>query len=599
MEGKELKKVYKHIVDGTINLQLVLMERLESLVQSLPLEDQLILILTNGCLPAFEIDCPASTKATPPGQQLQLAAIAILTAAFRKYPMQRDIVLEDVFPLMLNLPSGKRSLRIFPVRYSSAASPEKLQALNSELVAPLLGTTTTSPHYIQMMTALILSLVQACVVRPSYQQVDQDNEDGQNTNNVGGGALQSGLGSCQAVADAFVTQLLQRCTRTKGGNVSEYRPIFQNLVEDLLLVLLVPEYPAAEMLLSSFQRRLNRDLTMASPVFNTGTTVASEATYLNSAFDAMGKICSVQARILAAARDKPLNMTTDVPMSDCSDFDDVACHCKEKVEDCLLINCDHCKTTYHGPCVGIANQEDAPDEWICDSCVLGKIVGRESRQCQDEEGYMDQYYAMHHSFQAATAHRLGVDMEDAVHFQLARWIDELEYKGVNDDSLTRRPRKIITRLLEHWNVPGPAAEPLTDEGGNRVIVALMANTSPFFLSFRKQIGFLLKIMADESTHSLRKLSLKATEKVNMFTVDYSTDYVRPPVTHHVPHSTSKDCRRRPSLDASTCHQQSRVATSLRQQHLCSGEGSVLGRILRGEVSSAGECVSLVPSPLFD
>jgi len=33
-----------------------------------------------------------------------------------------------------------------------------------------------------------------------------------------------------------------------------------------------------------------------------------------------------------------------------------------------------------------------------------------------------------------------------------------------------------------------------------------------FRSFRKQIGFLLKIMADESTHALRKLSLKAIEK---------------------------------------------------------------------------------------
>ena len=103
-------------------------------------------------------------------------------------------------------------------------------------------------------------------------------------------------------------------------------------------------------------------------------------------------------------------------------------------------------------------------------------------------------------------------MEDAVQFHLARWIDELERKRLADDT-KGRPRKIVAQLLEYWDVPGPAAEPLTDEGGIRVILGLMANTSPFFLSFRKQMRFILQIMSDESAHALRKLSLKVIEKV--------------------------------------------------------------------------------------
>ena len=148
------------------------MDRFERLVQQLPLDDQQILLLTNGTLPALEIDCnssPPTAKSIPPAQQLQLASIAIITAAFRKYPLHRDTVLEDLFPLMLSLPTGKRSLRAFHVRYQSAATPSALENLNAEMIGPLLSN-GSPPHFIQMMTALVLSLVQACVVRPTYQE---------------------------------------------------------------------------------------------------------------------------------------------------------------------------------------------------------------------------------------------------------------------------------------------------------------------------------------------------------------------------------------------------------------------------------------------
>jgi len=262
-------------------------------------------------------------------------------------------------------------------------------------------------------------------------------------------------------------------------------------------------------------------LMRASPVFSKASQTISEATYLNSAFDAMGKICAVQARILATSRAKPIQMITDddVPMSNhtsTSAEEEVKCHCQESLEDVLVLACDHCNTFFHGQCVGFPDAESIPEQWSCDACCLGKIAVREQRKLSnDEAAFIDQNYALHHSFQAVTAHKLGVEnLDDAVHFHLARWVDELERRGLMDVGLKNgaHPRKIIARLLEHWDVPGPAAEPLTDEGGVRVVLAVLANTSPLFRAFRKQIGFLLRLMADESTHSLRKLSLKVVEK---------------------------------------------------------------------------------------
>jgi cohesin loading factor subunit SCC2 len=513
--AKDLKKIYKKI-EETINVQLLLMERLEHLVLVLTLDDQQVLLLTNGVLPSLEIDCSSTSngKLVQVAQQLQLAAISIMTAAFRKYPSQRDTVLEDLFPVILKLPTGKRSMRVFPVRYASATNPSGLEAMNSVLTRALLIQGERKPHLIQMMTALVISLVQACVTLPVFASTNH--EEGEQKDESGVGKLQSGLRENHSIADSFVAQLLKRCTRQKTGGASEYRPFLANMIEDLLLVLVVPEYPAAELLISAFQRRLNEDLMKASSAFynNQQQSQQFEATYLNAAFDAMGKICAFQARVLAAARERPLQMNADVPMSDTSDKE-IDCHCKSKHTNVILLPCDQCNSVFHGPCVGFLDKESCPDaDWFCDGCCLGKIRSREFSKYSDYEiDYLDKNFVMHYSFQAATSHRFGLAMTDAVRMHLARWIDQLERKRLDDNNMNVLPRMIVARLLEYWGKPGPAAEPLTGEGSLRVILCLLAETSTFFLSFRDQIGILLKIMGDPNTHSLRKLSLKAIEKV--------------------------------------------------------------------------------------
>jgi cohesin loading factor subunit SCC2 len=519
--AKDLKKVYKHIL-STSNLQLLLMERLEQLIRAVSLDDQQILMLTNGSLVALEIDScgttttassTTTTKNTPPASQLQLACISLVTAAFARYPMHRETILEDLFPLMLRLPTGKRSLRGFPVRYASAPCPRGLQNLNSSLIGGLLPNASTEPHCMQMMTAMVLSLVQSCVTRPMYvttSTTSTGNDDNDNMDQTGGVMrLASGLGSCQALSDSFVTQLLKRCAR-KGG-AAEFRPILTTFVEDLLLVLLVPEYPAAEMLLFSLVRRWNQDLTLA----RAKNTQALEATYVTAVFDVLGKVCGVEARILAAHRENSMVMTTGVPMSDDGDMS-LKCFCGKNKTDVLLISCDHCNTFFHGMCVGLSS-DTVPEEWACDSCRLARIADREQRKhrLNGDESFLDDAYAMRHSYLSTLSHRMGVpEIENATHFHMARWADELEQKAL---ALTTNQngssRKIVADVLEHWDGLGPSGEDLTEEGSKRAIVSLVATTSTLFLSFRSQVGFILKLMSDDSTPSLRKFSLKAVEKI--------------------------------------------------------------------------------------
>jgi cohesin loading factor subunit SCC2 len=508
--SKDIKKVYKRIL-STVHLQLLLMERLEQLVENLPLDDQQILMLTSGVLPALELDCNSTplSNATTPGQQLQLATISVVTATFRKYPMHRETILEDLFPVMLRLPTGKRSLRSFALRYSSASSPQALSALNEAVVGDLICKGGT-PHFIQMISALILSLVQACVRRPAYEVA------GEATENV---RWFSGLQSCQTVADFFVDQLLKRCALTKdGAGALEFRPMLTNIVEDFLMVFLIPEYPGAEFLLASLTRRLTHDLGQASPTFRTGNSKSTpEATYMTVAFDALGKICAVQARILAQQQERDLILTTDVPQRGEADEMELSCYCKSKAcENIFLVGCEHCKTYVHGKCVGIPNSPSIPKEWNCDSCRLGHILSREhgKYQSQETEDLIDISYVMRHAFQCALAHRLGATgIEDAKHVHLARWLGEVEQK-CNENGLNTQQHKVVTELLEFWEKPGPSGEIMTEEGGIRLILFLAAKTSPLIKSFRNQLRFILKLMSDTSSHSLRKLSLKAIEKVS-------------------------------------------------------------------------------------
>jgi cohesin loading factor subunit SCC2 len=564
---KSLKKVYPHVL-ATSHLQVVLMDRLEMLVRNVPLDDQQLVMLSSGSLQVLEIDGAATAASLR--NDMQLRGTAIVTAAFGKYPDLRETILEDVFPILLRLPSKGKFLRCFPVRYASSATPMSLSALNAELIGPLLPSLnlvatsrpshgSTSPqHSIQMFTFFLLSLFQSGVERPTYEVEQEQQEalvDGANRQ------LRSGLLSCKTMADIFVASLLKRCSATRkssgGGRSSsasssattEFRPIFTNLVEDLLLVLIIPEYPASELLLSSIVERLTFDLAkvtktaskrngMRSPNANDNSP---EATYLTMAFDILGKICSVQARVLAVHRERPIAINATIVenlhrlrkgeadnATDAQPKIRVGCFCGKKNKDVFVVECDDCKLWSHGNCVGVENSA-VLNEWVCDACRLGRILRRERRKYSNAAGggdanaFVDDAYAMRLSFLSSLAHRKGVaDLEPAVKFHVARWADELEEKVMSlsaseassSQGVTKPSRGMVEELLVNWGEEAkqPSGEPLTEEGSNRVILAHLAKTSPLFKSFRHLLSFIIGLMAQENLPAFRKMSVKMIEK---------------------------------------------------------------------------------------
>lgn len=147
---------------------------------------------------------------------LQLAALKLVTTIFAKYDKHRKLLLDDILASMARLPSTKRSLRSYRL---------------------------SSEEYIQMLTALVLQLVQSMVEIPSNLSLKQ-----QDTSVDPDIVIVTKFKAARSTASSFLYVFLAKCS-SKSEEI-DYRPLFENFVQDLLTTVNKPEWPAAELMLS-------------------------------------------------------------------------------------------------------------------------------------------------------------------------------------------------------------------------------------------------------------------------------------------------------------------------------------------------------------
>lgn len=152
----------------------------------------------------------------PPNTLLLFAQISDV------YPQHRRLIIEEVVTLLWKLPSSKRSLRSYHL------SDEE-------------------PKQIQILTALILQLVQCSVTLPevgavSKTEVERNGENGENT-------FQKVFEPAMEFTSHFWKNVFQRLAAPKNPDGADVKGIVDNLLMDLLTTLNVPEFPAASLLL--------------------------------------------------------------------------------------------------------------------------------------------------------------------------------------------------------------------------------------------------------------------------------------------------------------------------------------------------------------
>ena len=210
---------------------------LSELVKIQLLTDTSVLhISTMGVAPFFVEQIP----------EMQLAALKLVTNVFSKYEKHRKLLLDDILASIARLPSSKRSLRTY--------------RLNSET-------------YIQMLTALVLQLIQCVVTLPKKLAIKEDGKIPLNMKNNKNGEVEDPAeeevtgevdrdvlinhkySNAMATAHQFLTVFLKKCA-TKNEDI-DYRPLFENFVQDLLTTVNTPEWPSAELLLSLLGKQIS------------------------------------------------------------------------------------------------------------------------------------------------------------------------------------------------------------------------------------------------------------------------------------------------------------------------------------------------------
>lgn len=257
--AKGLKAVYTPILSTTGSFGTIL-ERAKDFINGNEMDDRLLFTLSSAALSTLTIDASIVVRADVGSLAsiVQESAIDLVVAIFGRYPRHQSIVIEDLFQLLLKLPTSKRSLRTYLVRNRARTA------------TPSSGSDSVGDNdCIQPICALALLLIQSCVVIPVQSEngdkkgggagADKEGDESDKEEELESTANEtSGLERCNAVCEQITSEMLQRCSR-KGeeGGASEFRPILFNWIDDLLRVRYLIEFPAAEMLLLNLSHRVS------------------------------------------------------------------------------------------------------------------------------------------------------------------------------------------------------------------------------------------------------------------------------------------------------------------------------------------------------
>ncbi|KAI9906848.1 hypothetical protein PsorP6_003873 [Peronosclerospora sorghi] len=251
-------------IDRVFHLVCEYMDQLASLVSSVKLSDRWILSLSSSMIELLALD--HSTYVT----SLQQSALANLRGIFLKYEHHRESVLGDIVEVMLKLPTAKRTLRT-------------VKLLNSA-------------NFVQRISTIVVSLIQT--IASARIPKLEDDEFGMRSASDGAllkpfskkssqkiDSVECILVDTQRYARIFVRKLLQACW--KKTDERDYLVVFENFVEDLLVMFVRPEWIGAEYLLEALTS------SMASILHATISKVAKNPDLSKSlsALNIVGKIC--------------------------------------------------------------------------------------------------------------------------------------------------------------------------------------------------------------------------------------------------------------------------------------------------------------------
>lgn len=176
-------------------------------------------------------------------QKIQLSAIKCATVIFSKYGEHRRSLLDDILSSLARLPTTKRNLRNYRLSHLQDETGDE-----SDVIC------------IQMISALVLQLVQSVAKIPPPINTDLRRsalgESGPDES-VDENQILTTLDLSLQISTLFLTIFLDKIQGRKEE--IDYRPLFENFIQDLLSTVNKPEWPASGEMLTVLGKMLVRN----------------------------------------------------------------------------------------------------------------------------------------------------------------------------------------------------------------------------------------------------------------------------------------------------------------------------------------------------
>lgn len=248
-----------------VNVACEFIEQLSKLVLSVKLADRWILHFSSSMAGLFLLEHSLHAAA------LQRSAMAVLRGIFLQYEPHRALVLDEVVAVMKKLPTSKRYLRTVKLSDSSSS--------------------------IQMVSTLVVTIVQSSASIGEVEKSKAADADGKDRTLLTSESSEPGflaelkdfkqcLADTRQSATVLARTLVKECL--KKDEERDYRVVLENLVEDLLVMFVRPEWSGAEVLLEVLSSSLASVL--HSNVTKDGKKPESQHTL--TALNLIGKICA-------------------------------------------------------------------------------------------------------------------------------------------------------------------------------------------------------------------------------------------------------------------------------------------------------------------
>ena len=304
-----------------------IVDRFESIVRSTGLEDSLLMQMSTLGLSSFFVQgsapMPVTNGSNPFAAScspreflctLQLGCMELMRAIFERYPRHRTALLAEIFSGLVKLPTSKqhiRCYRLYRPDIEMTACDQTRRTMVSRPVhdKPRSSRSGTGAKCIQMVSALLMQLVQSCAGLPAADGMDGAESGPGPESKV---AKRRGYACALDAAKYFLSMLVNRCSHkdSKSDASKDYREIMKNLVDDMLTVLFLPEWPSAEAILQLLCTSLSTLLNVTTAGGSGGQKPKRAGALGIQALDIIGQV---------VARLRPVTMTPGSIVSLCHD----------------------------------------------------------------------------------------------------------------------------------------------------------------------------------------------------------------------------------------------------------------------------------------